>query len=179
MTKLDLFLELTYITTHLLESGITESNIYESHHMMDYSFDRFEELDGVTDFEKSEMDTILDGIAIKILETPKDLKDYFKAIENFQNENEIYLCDLPPKFQNQTMEQVQFMSELFIILNDLLEMGITACNAHVARMKIDDLFQAFQEEEPDVAPNHLNHFFPNLENDLNKITIFCDVEVEI
>jgi hypothetical protein len=141
MTRLNLVLQLLDTTTHLLQSGITRSNIHEAHHMMAYSFDRFEEFDGIP---VSELGTILDGITIKIMDMSQALKAYFQAIENFTNENEIFLCDLPPKFNDQKMEQVQLMVDLFTIFNDLLEIGLTSCHVHEARIKIDELFNCHE-----------------------------------
>ena len=169
MTRFDLFLELTFSINHLLEGGITTTNLHEAHQMMEYSFDRFEEYDGVQ-LELSEMSMLLDGIDIKLLEMPSELKEYFQVLSNFVAQNEIFLSDLPPKYGTQTTEQVQLMIGLFNILNDLLEIGMTSCHVHVARMKIDELFQSFELEE-DNTPNFLDHLFPNLKDELNVLTI--------
>jgi len=140
MTKFDLFLELFYATSHLLKGGITNPNVQEVYQMMEYSFDRFEELEGVED---SELGTTLDGITIKLMEIPTNLKEYAPVLTTFQNENEIYPQAVPKKFGTQTIEQVQLMVELFIIFNDLLEIGMNSCHVHEARMKIENLFNCY------------------------------------
>ena len=72
------------------------------------------------------------------------------------------------------MTQLQFTTQLFTILNDLLEAGITSCNVHQARLEFDYLVDQFEEMdglEID-EPITLNNFFPDLQDGLNSLTIF-------
>jgi hypothetical protein len=106
-----------------------------------------------------------------------EVKQYFRMIETFQAENEIFLQDLPQPFEKHTIEQVQLMVGFFDILNDLLQAGITACTAYEARIKIDSLFRDFEQEHEevetdDIEDNSLSHFFPNLADDISKLTLF-------
>ena len=160
MTQLNLILELTDMFKELLEATKTGYNVRHAHNMMDLAFDRFEEMDGV---DVSEMGTILDEIAIKIMDMPSELKDYFRYIENCQDENEIYPHDLP-RFDN-SIEFTQLATGFFAIINDLLQAGVTPCIAHEARLFLDDLFKSFEDEleakeqealvEDDDTPNTL------------------------
>jgi len=43
------------------------------------------------------------------------------------------------------MTNTQFTKQLFTILDDLLETGITSCNIHQARLEFDYLFDTFEE----------------------------------
>ena len=43
------------------------------------------------------------------------------------------------------MTNTQFTKQLFMILDDLLETGITSCNVHQARLHLDYLFDTFEE----------------------------------
>ena len=183
MTKFDLFLELTYSINHLLQSGINHQNLHETHRMMEYSFDRFEEFDGV---EPSDMDMLLDGIAIKLLEMPRELQEYYKVLESFKSENEVFLCELPRHVGQQTIEEVQLMMELFTILDDLLEIGMNSCTIHEARIKIDALFSDFEPEEEyekelieDTILNALDQYFPNMKAELNALTITITSEDDV
>jgi hypothetical protein len=142
MIKLDLFLELFYSTNHLLEGGLTKTNIQEVRCMMNYSFDRFDKLKA----DVADPDTIIEGIAFKLLKlnTPKE---YVQVLNVFQSENEICLQALPKNFIYQSIDEVQLLLKLFTILNDLLEMGMTSCHIDAARMKIKDLFDDYITDE--------------------------------
>ena len=182
MTKFDLILELTYSINHLLQSGINCHSLHETHRMMEYSFDRFEEFDGT---ESSDMELFLDGIAIKLLEMPQELRDYYRVIDTYKAENEIYLCELPRHVANQTVEEVQLMVGLFTILDELLEIGMNSCTIHEARMKIDALFSDFEPEEEhekelieDMVLDALDLYFPNMKAELNALTITITSEVD-
>ena len=72
------------------------------------------------------------------------------------------------------MTNTQFTKQLFTILDDLLETGITSCNVHQARLHLDYLFDTFEELdglEID-EPTLLDSLFPDLKNGLNSLTIF-------
>lgn len=45
------------------------------------------------------------------------------------------------------MTNLHFTAEFIAILNDLLEVGITCCNVHEARLQLDYLFDSFEECE--------------------------------
>lgn len=175
MTQFNLILELTTIFKELLEASKAGYNVRHARRLMDLAFDRFEEMDGV---EVSEMETTLDTIAIKTMDMPSELKDYFRYIENCQADNEIYPHDLP-NF-NSSIEFAQLATTFLTIVNDLLNVGITPCNAHQARLLLDDLFRKFEEQvEADEAKAYadddhdpLRALFPNVQEDLDGLTLF-------
>ena len=43
------------------------------------------------------------------------------------------------------MTNTHFTTQLFTILDNLLETGITSCNVHQARLQLDYLFDTFEE----------------------------------
>ena len=177
MTKLTLFMELLDVIKELLETGATSTNIYGARLQMDTVFNKFELFD---DMELSQLDRVLDKISVDLLEMPSELKAYFKWIENAQAENEIYPHDLPNV--DNSFEAAQFVSEFMDILNQLLHAGITPCTSHEAHMKLDDLFKRFEQQaeaDEDMAineyldtPNALAHFFPDLQEQMDSLTLF-------
>jgi hypothetical protein len=174
MTQFNFILELTDIFKELLESSKASYNVRHARRLMDLAFDRFEEMDGV---DISEMGTPFDATTIKILDTPSEQKDYFQQLERFQSENEIFPCDLPNG--DHSIEMAQFVLGFVTILNALLGAGVTPCNAHQARLLLDDLLRDFEQQaevfeatmEDDDTPNALNQLFPNLQEDLDNLTL--------
>ena len=175
MTQFNLILELLNIFEELLEAEKTGYNVRHARRLMDIAFNRFEEMDGV---EVSEMGTILDTITLNILNMSPELKDYFRFIESCQTENETYPHDFPI-FDNSS-EFSGFATDFLTIINDLLQTGITPCTAHHAHLLLDDLFEAFEYEaeelealaEDNHTSNALNHFFPDLQEQLDGLTLF-------
>jgi len=53
------------------------------------------------------------------------------------------------------MEQAQLIAGIFSILNNLLDVGITACHNHQARMQMYDLFNTFERQEDIKTAQHL------------------------
>jgi hypothetical protein len=172
MTKLILFTELLEIGTDLLETGMPSSNIYETRTRLDSIFAKFEE---DSDFPICDLTEVLDNITIKVLSIPKELKDYFRIIESFQTDNELYP-------QLHTVEETQLLTEFFTILENLLATSMTPCDAHQTHLQLDDLFKAFQEQaeafeemagiDDDEFPTALNHFFPDLAEVWVGLTLF-------
>ena len=72
------------------------------------------------------------------------------------------------------MTNTQFTKQLFTILDDLLEAGITSCNVHQARLELDFLFDTFEEFDglKNDEPTFLDCLFPDLQNGLDSLTIF-------
>jgi len=72
------------------------------------------------------------------------------------------------------MTNLEFTTQMMDIINELLEVGITSCNIHDTRTKLDYLFDDFEEQDglDEEIPNLSDCFFPDLENDLNALTIF-------
>ena len=72
------------------------------------------------------------------------------------------------------MTNTQFTKQLFMILDDLLEAGITSCNIHQARLEFDYLFDQFDEfDGVDYdEQNSLDCLFPDLQDGLDSLTIF-------
>jgi len=142
MTKLDLCSDLLCSINQLLDGGFAKKNIRDVRLLINYSFDRFEEREIAN---SSELSTI-EGIAIKTLDMPKSLHDYFQVLNEVQDENEIYLGNLPTQFNNQTVGDVELMVSVFAILDELLVLGITLCSAHIARLKLDSLFDMYEQD---------------------------------
>jgi len=72
------------------------------------------------------------------------------------------------------MTNLEFTTQMMDIINELLEVGITSCNIHDARTKLDYLFDDFEEQDGlnEESPNLSDCFFPDLENDLTILSIF-------
>jgi len=153
MTKFDLFLDLLFSINQLLEGGLTKDNIRDVRLLVNHSFKRFAERE-IADI--SELGTI-DGIAIKTLDMPKLLHDYPKVLTEFQN----------------TGEGVGLMIGMFTILDELLAMGITSCSAHVARLKLDFLFNTYEQDNKDEGEQ-----FEGMEELLTEIDDYIKVERE-
>ena len=168
MTKYNLILELTNIINNLLEEGVTGEDAQIARKQINDCFDRFEENEAT---EIAELGAILDNIASRISNLPKELQEYFQAIDNFQNLNEIFLGDLPAEYAHHRIEAVQAMSGVFDTFNTLLDTGINPCTAHDARIKIDNLFCELGQMAQTQADDPLSNFFPNLADDLAELTI--------
>ena len=176
MTQLTLLMELLDVIKEILETGATSANIYYARQYMDITFNRFEEHDGM---EPSKLDTVLDKIAIHSLDMPPELKVYFKSIESFRPKNEIDPHDFPSG--DNSIDVAQLVTDFMVILNELLHAGVTPCTSHEAHVKLDDLFKRFEQQAQaheemagidDDMPNALNHFFPNIQDDLDGLTLF-------
>jgi len=165
MKKFDLFSDLLCSINQLLESGLTKDNICEVRTLINYSFNRFEkhEVSGI-----NELGTI-DSIAIKTLDTPKSLHGYFQVLTQFQNANEIHLGES----LNQTIEGVQLMIGVFVILDELLALGITLCNAHLARLKLDSLFDLYEQDNKGEGEQ-----FEGIEDLLTGLDDYIEIEHE-
>lgn len=137
MTPLKLLLELLDVIQDLLEDGATSDNLSHARLQLDLAFDAFEELDGV---DQSELGTLLDTIAIKLLEMPKALKDYFQLLDSFQVKNE-----KDPR--DDSVEMASLVTGFLTIINDLLQTGVTPCTAHQARLQLEEQLQAFEAHE--------------------------------
>jgi len=72
------------------------------------------------------------------------------------------------------MTNLQFTTGLLNIINELLEAGISSCNIHEARERLDYLFDEFEEMDGVEIdePITLDNFFPDLQDGLNSLTIF-------
>jgi hypothetical protein len=167
MTKLKLFLELLDTMNHLLTTGMTSRNVYEARMYMDDLFTKFDELNYL---ETTQLDNLLNTVTLKVTDFPKELKQYFQLIETFQAENEIYLQDLPLKIEEATIEQFQLILAFFIILNELLETGMTDDGMYQAHKSIDDLFKEF-EEEAEAYEDRLRAELNAMSNDLEAMPI--------
>ena len=174
MTQFKLFLGLLEIITQLIEAGANSFSTYEARLLLDSLVDDFDEDHGIyleedeaAEGGESKLKNILDGIDAKILAMPKGLHEYFQVIESFQ--------DLPSLSEPNTVEHAQLMVGIFTILNDLLKVGVTSCNLHEAHMQLDALLEEFEQSQADIvedsAINALDHLFPNLESELNSLTI--------
>ena len=170
MTQFKLFLELLETMNHLITTGMTSDNIYLARMHIDSLFATFDEHNSS---EVSKLDTILDAIAKKVAQLPKELKQYFHMIETFQAENEIFLGDLPTSIEDATIEQVQFIMEFFTILNELLTTGMTNENIYQAHDDIDDLLKAF-EEQAEAEEDRLKAELANTPSDLEDMPIKVD-----
>ena len=165
MTKYNLVLD--------INNCVAPCNVHE----LDDCFDQFEESDitGIT-----ELGAILDKVATNMAKIPNELRSHFQTIQGFQNINEIMLENLPPRYAYHGIEMVQLMASLFEIVNQLLDTDLIPCVIHEAHSKIDHLFHALQRlieevtgvETVDFENSSLNHFFPNLADDMTKITLF-------
>ena len=161
MTKYNLVLD--------INNCVAPCNVHE----LDDCFDQFEESDitGIT-----ELGAILDKVATNMAKIPNELRSYFQTIEGFQNINEIILEDLPSRYTHHGIEMVQLMASLFDTVNQLLDTDLTPCVVHEAHGRIDHLFHLIGEladvETVDFENSSLNHFFPNLADDMTKITLF-------
>ena len=193
MTQFNLFLRLLEIITQLFETGTNTCNTYEARLLIDSLLSDFDEGQGIyceeaeteaaeTEDGKSKLETILDGIDAKTRAMPKELQEYFQMIESFQSGNGIYFQGLTPLPEPNTIEQAQLMVGIFATFNDLLEAGVTSCNLHEAHMQLDALLEEFELSQADIvedsAINALDHLFPNLENNLNALTILSKGEVD-
>jgi len=172
MTQFKLFLELLETMNHLLTIGMTSDNVYEARMHIDALFTIHDE-DSHVEASKPDTDNILNAIATKIAQLPKELKQHFQMIETFQAENEIYLGDLPLNIEDATIEQVQFIMEFFTILNELLTTGMTNENIYQAHNDLDDLFKAF-EEQAETEEDRLKAELANIPNDLEDMPINVD-----
>jgi len=172
MTKLNLLTELLETANTLLENDMTSLSIYQARTQIAYLFDKFEE---DADLPTCDTCNTIDEITINTLNFPKELKDYFHALETFQAENEIYLHDLP---HFHIMEQAQLMVGFFTILENLLATSMTPCDAHQAHLHLDDLFKIFEadaEAHEDMLKAELNAM-SNLEDmPINVGTFFQDL----
>jgi len=175
MQKLNLFLNLMEITHELLNDGVTIDNVYMALDQMDSVFDHFEENEG---YDENSIQENFQEIFFTLKHMPEELQQYFQSIEGFHNENDISLKPLPPRFRATTTEQMQLIAGLFYTLNELLTAGINCCNNHQARTHIDELFHDFIANEEnkewfeDDTHDSLNNLFPDLEQQLDGLTLF-------
>jgi len=160
MTQFILLFRVLEITTQLLEVGADASTTHEARRSIDSL---------VADFEESQ------GVVIEEDES-EELKEYFQVIENLQSLDKILGRGLPSLLEADNPELAQLRAEIFATINDLLKAGITSCNLHVAHIQLDAIledheqFQANCVEESGISA--LDHLFPNLEEQLNALTIF-------
>ena len=177
MTKYNLILELTGVINNLLEVGVTGDDVHEARKQIDTCFNQFEEHEAA---EITELGAILDKVAANMAKIPDELREYFQTIEDFKNINEIVLQALPPRYAHHGIEMVQLMASLFDTVNQLLDNGVTPCMAHDAHNKIDCLFHRFETilgefaevEAARFKDSSISHFFPNLADDMAKLTLF-------
>ena len=144
MTKLNLFLELMDTIHTLLEIGVTDYHAYDARLQFNSIFDNFEENDGVA---LPDSHKVFEDIFFTVEHMPEEFQQYFYTMDNFHSKNKIHLKTLPPQACIETTQQAELVTGLFSILNELLEVGISACNNHQALMKINDLFDYFLEVE--------------------------------
>jgi len=149
MVRFDLFSDLLSSIHQLLDVGFSKQNIREVRNMFDYAFDRFEENE---DAEIPDME-MLHGIVNKTLARSCQMYEYFQVITDFTKD--IYPSKkhirkkkkkLPTPFKQQTARDVQFVLGILFILDELLAVGVNSCNAHVARLKLDALFDCYEQE---------------------------------
>ena len=144
MIELKLFLELAEVGHRLFESGLSDYSFYQAYRKIDFLFDRFEEDEGV---DICKLGTILDEIAIKMIDIPKSLRECLAITEGLLDDDCPFDDELP-----EVPDRPQLVIDLFTILTDLLAVGVNGCNVHEARLRIDALFYIFKkqlEEEND------------------------------
>ena len=190
MTQLNLFFGLLEVVTQLLEIGADSAITYEARLRVDSLVEGFEESQGVEmeedesvgddEVEQSPLTALLYKVATKERTHPQELKAYFLVQEYFlvaenSQENEVCFRGLPSLPEASSPAEAKLQVEIFVILNDLLKAGVTSCNLHEAHMQLDALLEEHEQVQADMEDNAigaLNHLFPNLENQLNSLTIF-------
>ena len=163
MRKLNLFLDLMGIIHNLHEAGVTSCAAYEALMQINSVFDDFEENDGIT---LPDSHKIFEDVFFTAEHMPEELQQYFHTLENFHTRKTPYLKTLLP--QVETTEQVELMAGLFNTLNELLEVGVNACNNHQARIKINDLLNYFMEVEDMTHAEYSRTILEDENKDLNK-----------
>ena len=173
MTKLNLLTELLETANTLLENDMTSLTIYQARTQITYLFDKFEEY---ADLPTCDLFTTVDDITINALSNmPTALAEYFNTLETFISENEIFPA-------HHSVEQAQLMLGFYTIFKELLQTEVTPCDTHQAYLLLDDLFKHFEQQaeeyeenaviDYDETPNALNHFFPNIQECLDGLTLF-------
>ena len=191
MMQLNLFLGLLEVVTQLLEVGADSTTTYEARLRVDSLVENFEESHGVEmeegesigdEVEQSPLTAILYNIATKERTLPQELKEYFLVQEYFlvsenPQENEVFFRGLPSLPEASSPDEAKLRVEAFALLNDLLKVGLTSCSVHKAHMQLDDLLAEYEQRQEDMEDrgmddfNSLNHLFPNLESQLNALTV--------
>ena len=173
MTKLNLFLDLMGIIHNLHEVGVTSCAAYEARILINSVFDNYEENDGIA---LPESHRVFEDIFFTVEYMPDELQQYFHTIDNFNAKNKIHLKALPPQARFSAVEQVGLMAGLFNVLNELLELGINACNNHQALMQINDLFDYFMEVDNTPQAEYLTTALDENEDIISKerLNTFCD-----
>jgi len=141
------------------EGGLTKKNIREVRLLVNHSFDRFEERE-VTDI--SELGTI-EGIAIKTLDMSNLLHDYSGVLNNSKN----------------TARGFELMVGVFAILDELLYLGVTPCNAHIARQKLASLFDHYEQGEAEQFEELLTEIDDYIKEERAKHLSFSFTDAEI
>ena len=177
MTKLNLLTELLETANTLLETDMNSLAIYQARTQIAYLFDRFEEYADLPTCDLcTTVDETVDDMDINALSNmPTALAEYFNTLETFMTENEIFPT-------HHSLEQAQLMLGFYTIFKELLQTEVAPCDTHQAYLQLDDLFKHFEQlaeeyEESavidcDETPNALSHFFPNIHECLDGLTLF-------
>ena len=198
MTQLNLFFGLIDSITHLFELGADSTITYETRLLIDSLVADFEESGGIEieeyesiglEVDQSPLTAIIAKIATKERTIPQELKEYFlveeyfHVVENPQLENEIFFRGLPSLPEPRTPEEAKLRLEIFVILNDLLQVGVNSCSVHEARMQINAILETHEQIQAEMEGyrriGDSDHVFPNLDSELNALTTFSKSEVEI
>ena len=169
----------------MLEVGADSATTYEARQLIESLVEDFQESES-GEMEQSPLLLMLTNIATKETTMPLELKKYFlvrecfQVVENSQLETEIFL-DLPPLPEENTTYLAKLRIGAFIILNDLLKVDVTSCSVHKAHMELDAILAEHEQVQANIeecfrVDSCLDHLFPNLENTLNALTIYPNME---
>lgn len=186
MTQFNLFFRILELITQLLEVGADASTTHEARRILDALVDGFkksqdmmveeDECEVKGDLGKdSPLKSILDKIATKERAMSQELKEYFQVIDSFQLLNNLLFRGLPSLEEADTPELAKLRVEIFAILNDLLKVGLTSGNLHEAHTQLDAILEEHEQVQASNEKDALDHLFPNLENNLNSLTIILNI----
>ena len=187
MTQFNLFIAILEIITQLLEVGADASTTHEARQALDALVAEFYESEGV-EIESTPLGAIIHKIATKRRTIPQELKGYFLVKEcfeiapDYQLETEIFFRGLPSLKEECSPEESILRVSIFIILNDLLQVGINSCSLHESHMKLDALLEEhehIQQIEEERKARALDHLFPNLKHQFNSLTIISKSEGDL